>query len=99
MGSGTQRVIVGAVTGTGALLNVTARIGFRPRKVTVQNRTSRLMLEWHESQPDDSAYKTVAAGTRTVITADAIIPLAKGFSIGTDATNGADEILDFIAEE
>lgn len=98
MGSGTQRVITGSVTGTGALLNVTT-VGFRPRKVTVQNRTSRIMLEWHSTQPDDSAYKTLAAGTRSVVTSDAIIPLANGFSIGTDSINGSGEILDFTCEE
>lgn len=98
MSSGVTRAIYGAVTGSAALLPVTT-VGFRPRKVSLFNETSRVGLYWQEGMADDSALKTAAAGTRTVVTADAIIPLSNGFSVGTDSVNAADEVLRFEAHE
>lgn len=63
-------------------------VGFVPKKVTVRNKTSNAMLEWHEGLEDGEGFKTVAAGTRTFASADGISPLAAGteepgFSLGT----------------
>lgn len=69
-------------TGTAAEFDITT--GFKPRYVKVSNITSRDQLEWFEGMADASAVKTVAAGTRTLITTLGITPLTNGFTIGLD---------------
>lgn len=69
-------------TGTVAAFNITC--GFKPRYVRVVNTTSRDMYEWFEGMADASAIKTVAAGTRTLITSNGVTPLGNGFTIGLD---------------
>ena len=69
-------------TGTVAAFDLTT--GFKPRYVRVINTTSRDMMEWFEGMADDSAIKTVAAGTRTIITSNGITPLGNGFTVGLD---------------
>ena len=58
--------------------------GFKPRFVRIVNVTSLDQMEWYEGMASDSAVKTVAAGTRTLLVADAIIPLEDGFTVGLD---------------
>jgi len=70
-------------TGTVAEFDITD-VGFKPRYVKVVNVTSRDMLEWYEGMADASAIKTVAAGTRTLITTLGITPLENGFTVGLD---------------
>ena len=69
-------------TGTAAAFNIT--VGFQARYVKVVNVTSRDMMEWFEGMDDASAVKTVAAGTRTLITTLGITVSANGFTVGLD---------------
>lgn len=68
--------------GTVAAFDITC--GFTPRYVCVQNETSRDGMEWFEGMANAEAVKTVAAGTRTLITSNGITPLDDGFTIGLD---------------
>jgi hypothetical protein len=85
-GDGIMRVATGRYldTGTVAAYDFTT-LGFTPKYVRVSNVTSRDMLEWFEGMADASAVKTVAAGTRTLITTLGITPITnKGFTLGLD---------------
>jgi hypothetical protein len=75
---------VGRVLDTGTVAARDITLGFKPRVVRVINVTSRDMMEWYEGMADASAVKTVAAGTRTLITSNGITPTANGFTIGLD---------------
>jgi hypothetical protein len=96
MASGAHRTFYGTVLGTGAAIDVKV-VGFRPSEVEIFNRTSRVGLKWTETMADAAALKTAANGDRTVVTTNAITPLASGFTVGTDSVNASGEILDFIA--
>lgn len=97
MASGGNRTRTGAVIGTGADIDVDL-VGFRPQWVRVFNVGSDDMMEWVERMADASAMKTVAAGTRTLITTLGITPRAAGFRIGADAdVNVATEQMRWIA--
>ena len=56
---------------TPALLTITP--GYTPRYVRFVNATDRIEWEWFEGAADGTTLKTVAAGTRTLDTADAAI--------------------------
>ena len=62
----------------------TTVVGFKPRYIKVSNVSERVELEWFVGMNDNEALKTVAAGTRTKLTALAIIPTEDGFSVGLD---------------
>jgi len=47
---------------------VVIEVGFVPSKFTITNRTSLATIEWNENLPAGNYYKTVAAGTRTLVT-------------------------------
>lgn len=70
---------------SGAALPVTC--GFRPTRVVVRNATNNVMLEWVSTLADAYAFKTVAAGTRSLLTSGAITPTSTGFSIGAGLTD------------
>lgn len=98
MGSGSGRTISGAVNSTGALLTV--ECGFRPRKIDLylENGDSG---HWAEPMASDSAFKRITAGTGSTVTADAVIPTASGFTLGTDAdlNPGSAEVIYWQAED
>jgi hypothetical protein len=101
MGSGINRIIVGAVIGTGAALNVDT-VGFRPKLVRVVNAgaTGLSRLEWFKGMADASAVKTITNGTISVISANGITPRARGFALGADANvNISGEIVYYEAHE
>lgn len=62
----------------------TVTVGFKARYVRVQNETSRDTMEWFEGMADAEAVKTVAAGTRTLITSNGITVTARTVIIGLD---------------
>lgn len=98
MASGSSRRF-GSVLGTAALLPVRT-VGFRPREVRLVNLASGDELYWVEGMADDSGVKRVAAGTATIITSGGIIPLADGFSLGTDSDmNVSGELVRYAANE
>ena len=89
------QIAVGSIAGTGAALPVVT--GFRPKYIKVVNTTSGLQLEWYDDMGDGSAVKTILDGTRTIEAADCITPGERGFTIGTDATNGNGNTLEVLA--
>lgn len=77
----------------------TLDVGFTPRIVRVVNLTSRDQMEWFEGMDDASALKTVAAGTRTIISSNGITVSGKNVTVGLDTdVNVVDEQLEIIAE-
>lgn len=101
MASGVNRVVVGAVIGTGVAMNIDT-VGFRPKLVRVVNAgaTGLSRFEWFKGLADASAVKTVTNGTISVVAVDGITPRAKGFTLGADANvNIAGEIVYFEAHE
>jgi hypothetical protein len=85
-GDGVARIATGRYldTGTVAAYDVVT-CGFTPKYVRVVNVTSGDMYEWFEGMAAASASKTVAAGTRSLITTLGITVLTnKGFTIGLD---------------
>ena len=88
---------IGTVEGTGAAITVSC--GFQPDYVEIINIDSASGFEkgeWITGMADPSAYKTVAAGTRTKLTTTGIglfagsASAAPGFTIGTDADLNVD---------
>lgn len=61
-------------------------VGFKPRYVLVMNETDRISEEWFEGMANSEGLIQVAAGTRTLITTNGIIPVADGFTLGLDTT-------------
>jgi hypothetical protein len=100
MSSGTQITKNGAITGTGANLDVTT-VGFRPRRVELIDQTGLATAVWTDSMAEGRGFKRVTAGDMTQMAAAAgITPLANGFRIGTDATmNAAGHLIHWIAFE
>lgn len=97
-----QNTKTGTVTGTGAALNIS--IGFIPDHVLVVNGSGAETLEWFSSMAAASAFKTVTAGTRSVISSGGITAFSgsatagQGFTIGADAdVNVNTEVLRYIA--
>lgn len=91
----------GTVVGTGAAINV--QLGFKPSEVQVFNDTAGDNLYYLDSMADGSAYKRIAAGTGTKITANGISQYAgnsanaRGFTIGTDGVNANGVTLRWVA--
>ena len=84
MASGTQ-VVHGAYVGTGALLTIETKIGFKPSRVELLNVSAdEAQGIWTEMMADDSVFKQ-KAGATALATSGGVIPTASGFSIGTDA--------------
>lgn len=80
---------VGRVVGTGAVLNVT-KLGFKPRVVKLKNVDGLVTAYWNQAMKDGEAVKEVTAGTKSLVTANGITPLANGFRIGTDGDINVD---------
>lgn len=87
MSAGSNRKVRGSFVGTGAQLDVSARIHFRPRSVKLWNLTGLTTAVWLEGMPDASAFKQINHDTaqNVYVTANGITPLSNGFRVGTDA--------------
>jgi hypothetical protein len=83
-GDGITRVATGRYLDTGTVAAYTFSLGFQPRYVLVVNVTSGDMYEWFEGMAAASASKTVAAGTRTLITTLGVTVSTDGFTMGLD---------------
>ena len=66
------------VTDAGAAADTTFTCGFQPRVIRWINQTDRITLEWYEGMAQNSAIRTVAAGTRT-------LDVSSGITVGTAA--------------
>ena len=96
--SNTLRLATGRYLDTGTVAAYTFTLGFKPRYVKVENVTDRNGEEWYEGMADASAVKTVAAGTKTLITTLGITPLSYGFTFGLDTDiNVTSKQVSFIA--
>lgn len=81
---------------TAAAIEITT--GFKPLWVRVVNETSGDMYEWYHGMAAAEAVKTVAAGTRSIITTLGITQGEKGFTIGLDLdVNVINEQLSWVA--
>lgn len=96
--SGTQRTFQGTFSGTGASLNIDT-VGFKPTRVVLINVTGLSKLEWIAPMADASGSKEATAGDKTFITTGGITPRPAGFNLGTDAFNGAGNVIHFEARE
>lgn len=90
--SSTRRYDYGTLVGTGALL--TQECTFKPDRIVLRNDNG-IMLEWNRSLPAGYAHKTIANGTRSLVTSNGITPVAGGFTLGTDSINGNGETIRF----
>lgn len=94
----TSNVAVGRYisSSTAAAFDITC--GFKPRHVVIKNVTSGDAMEWYEGMADASAYKTVTAGTNSIITTLGVTPLSYGFTVGLDTdVNVINEQLSWMA--
>jgi hypothetical protein len=83
----TLRLATGRILDTGTVAStfpVDVELGFKPRYVCVENVTSGDKMEWYEGMTDATAVKTVAAGTRSILSSLGITVTATGFEIGLD---------------
>lgn len=99
------QTVIGTVEGTGSAIVVA--LGFAPDYVEIINIDSAAGFEkgeWITGMASPSAYKTVAAGTRTKLTTTGITinagsdTVAAGFTIGADADlNASGETISYRA--
>lgn len=80
---GVHNFASGSFQDTGTILATAIHLGFVPRYVRLENVTDRDGWEWFEGAANGTTLKTVAAGTRTLDTADAAI------NVGTLTTTTA----------
>ena len=81
---------------TAAAFDITT--GFKPLYVKVVNETSGDMYEWYNGMAAAEAIKTVAAGTRSIITTLGITQNSNGFTVGLDTdVNVINEQLSWVA--
>lgn len=99
MGSGVTRIMTGSCVGTGSAMNIDS-VGFRPRRVVLENVTGLVTASWTDNMADASAVKRVTAGDMTFITTLGVTPRAKGFTIGADTDiNVSGEVIHWTAFE
>lgn len=80
---GSHNFASGSFIDTTGILAVAINLGFVPRYVRLENVTDRDGWEWFEGAANGTTLKTVAAGTRTLDTADVAI------NVGTLTTTTA----------
>lgn len=99
MGSGVDRIMVGAIKGTGAALSVRT-VGYRPKVVELYNIDGLCKAVWTKNMADDTAMKTITDGTISALTSKGITPLSDGFTLGDDADLNVDgELIHWVAYE
>lgn len=94
-----RNLTVGRYLSAATAAAITITLGYKPRVVRVYNVTSGDMMEWFEGMTAGHAVKTVAAGTRSIITSNGITVSDGGFVIGLDTdVNVISEQLSWVAE-
>lgn len=94
-----SQLATGRILDTGTVAAFPVTTGFQPRIVRVINNTSGDMIEWFEGMAAASGQKTLANGTRSLITTLGITVAADGFTIGLDLDiNVTSEQLTWIAQ-
>ncbi len=79
-----MQLAVGSYITSSTAAAFTITTGFKPLWVRVVNETSGDMYEWYHGMAAAEAIKTVAAGTRSIITTLGITQAENGFTIGLD---------------
>jgi len=79
-----MQMVVGNYITTGTAAAITITVGFQAKYVKVVNETDRIEMEWYEGMADAEGIKTIANGTRSIITTHGITVAAKTFIIGLD---------------
>lgn len=65
-------------------------VGFKPKYVQWLNITDQVGVEWYEGMADNTSFKTIANGTRTIETTNGgITPTNNGFRVTQNATLAA----------
>lgn len=77
-------IAVGRYLTSSTAAAITITCGFQPRIVVVRNVTSGDTYEWYEGMAADSAFKSVTAGTNSILTSLGVTVSASGFIIGLD---------------
>ena len=78
------QMVVGNYITSAAAAAITITVGFQAKYVKVVNETDRIEMEWYEGMADAEGIKTIANGTRSIITSNGITVAAKTFIIGLD---------------
>lgn len=92
------QIAVGSYITSSTAAAFTITTGFKPLWVRVVNETSGDMYEWYHGMAAAEAVKTVAAGTRSIITTLGITQLSYGFTVGLDTdVNVINEQLSWVA--
>lgn len=81
MSSPAHAIIHGSIMSTGSAIDIKT-IGFRPKMVMME--MGGISTRWQKTMADASAYKRLANGAGSLVSANGITPLADGFRIGTD---------------
>lgn len=89
-----MRLATGKITFDGTTITATDFVrvtcGFRPKRIHVENVTSRISLDWWEGMAANTSIKTAAAGTKTLETTNGGITQEEGgFLISQNATLAA----------
>ena len=92
-----RNTAVGRITATSTPVAIVVSLGFKPRYVSVQNSSERVGVEFFEGMTAANAIKTVAAGTRTLITSLGITVADTGFTIGLDTDLAGTDLGVFVA--
>lgn len=79
-----RNLAVGRYLDTGTVAAMKLTTGFRPRYVCVENVTSGDKMEWFEGMTAGYGIRTLAAGTRALVTSNGITVAADGFTVGID---------------
>lgn len=65
-----NRAFIKVIEDATAAVAETFTVGFTPKFIRVENATDRIGYEWYQGMADNTAIKTVAAGTRTLDTTE-----------------------------
>ena len=83
-GDSVAQFATGAFQDTGTIKKTAIHLGWKPRYVRLINLTDRDEWEWFaDGTANGTTLKTVAAGTRTLDTADDMIYAVDGYNLGT----------------
>jgi len=84
MGDSVAQFATGSFQDTGTIKKTAIHLGWKPRYVRLINLTDRDEWEWFaDGTANGTTLKTVAAGTRTLDTADDMIYAVEKYNLGT----------------
>lgn len=104
MSSNNSNMIMGQTKATNALKPFP--VGFEPTSILVENHSNNCKLEWRATMDPGTAVKTIADGTRSIVSSAGITVTAAsgntlaGFTVGavTDINDTTTEDLHWVAQ-